>query len=58
MISKGFGFVGIKAWYWAQGLLSMPIDNIHKSWEKSADMTSVSSRLPHVLARDPWAMQL
>ena len=43
MISKGFGFVGIKGWYWPQGLLSMQIDNVHKSWETSSDMISVSS---------------
>ena len=24
---------GIKGWYWPQGLLSMPTDDIHKSWE-------------------------
>jgi len=30
-----------KGWYWPQGLLSMPIDNIHKSWETPSDMTSV-----------------
>ena len=38
MISKG-----LKGWYWPQGLLSMPIGNIRKSWETSSDMTSVSS---------------
>jgi len=35
--------VGIKDWYWPQRLLSMPIDNIHKSWENPSDMSSVSS---------------
>jgi len=33
----------IKGWYWPQGLLSMPIDNNHKSWETPSDKTSVSS---------------
>ena len=33
----------INGWYWPRGLLSMPIDNIHKSWETPSDMTSVSS---------------
>jgi len=34
---------GIKGWYWPQELLSMPTDNIHKSWEAPSDKTSVSS---------------
>ena len=34
---------GIKGWYWPQGLLSTPIDNMHKSWATPSDMTSVSS---------------
>jgi len=34
---------GIKGWYWPQGLLSTPINNIHKSWATRSDMTSVSS---------------
>ena len=25
--------LGIKCWYWPQGLLSMPTDNSHKFWE-------------------------
>jgi len=29
--------------YWPQGILSMPIDNNHKSWEIPSDMTAVSS---------------
>jgi len=29
--------------YWPQGLLSMPTDNSHKSWEIPSDKTSVSS---------------
>jgi len=33
----------IKGWYWPQGLLSTPIDNMHKSWATPSDMTSVSS---------------
>jgi len=36
-------FQGIKGWYWPQGLLSMPTDNSHKSWETPSDKTSVSS---------------
>jgi hypothetical protein len=28
----------IKGCYWPQGLLSMPIDNIHKSWATPTDM--------------------
>jgi len=27
--------MGIKGWYWPQGILSMPIDGIHKSWESA-----------------------
>ena len=34
---------GTKGCYWLQGLLSMPKDNIHKSWETPSDMKSVSS---------------
>jgi len=30
-------------WYWPQGLLSIPTDNGHKSWETPSDKTSVSS---------------
>ena len=33
----------IKGWYWPQGLLSLPADNSHKSWETPSDKTSVSS---------------
>jgi hypothetical protein len=25
-------FLRVKGWYWPQELLSMPTDNIHKSW--------------------------
>jgi len=35
--------LGIKGWYWPQGLLSMPTDNSHKSWETPSDKKSVSS---------------
>jgi len=35
--------IGIKGWYWPQGLLSMLTDNSHKYWEKPSDKTSVSS---------------
>jgi len=34
--------VGTKGWYWPQGLLSMPTDNSHKSWETPSDRSSVS----------------
>ena len=38
-----YGAAGIKGWYWPQGLLSMPTDNSHKSFETPSDKTSVSS---------------
>ena len=31
------------SWYWPQGLLLMPIDNIHKSWATPSDIRPVSS---------------
>jgi len=31
--------LGIKVWYWPQGLLSMPTDNRHKYWETPSDKT-------------------
>ena len=36
-------FKEIKSWYWPQGLLSTPIDNIHITWAKPFDMVSVIS---------------
>jgi len=38
------------------------IDDIHKSWETTVwhntGQLCQQIRLPHVLARDPWTMQL
>jgi hypothetical protein len=49
-------------WYWPQGLLSMQIDNIHKSWVTTfwhnTGQLYQQIRIPHVLARDPWVVQL
>ena len=42
-LPKVHNTIGIKDWYWPQGLLSMPTDSSHKSWETPSDKTSVSS---------------
>jgi hypothetical protein len=55
-------FIKKVSWYWPQELLSMPIDNIHKSWVTTVwhntGQLCQQIRLPRVLARDRWAMQL
>ena len=51
-----FMLKGIKGWYWPQGLLSMPTDNSHKSWEIPSDKTSALPANPTSSRPRSWSL--